>query len=351
MNPPDLSNVWTLYRVGADDSRRIAAKFLLHGNSLHVLEDHDHLDLDKLSPEKASKAIAKLADHPNYDLINLQSHIQGHHPELIPVQKDPVMAPVHSVFDYHRQGYAKPQKLVVCGNMAHLDGHLLEDEELGRVHENVKRGMAVLRHSAGPQAESVMKVEKDLAEALGHLRNAVSAGAVHPDVLRTLNRHVFVDTLVPGVGNKRAYHDLLSRPREGFWVSIDGNDHSVVNKWHGFAEGDNAIKILGGHIRSAMDESVGRKHGKLVRPGGDEFVAHVPTLAHATSFMRNLREKLEQQPKLMGNFGFSVSAGIGHTRDHAEGALMQAKAEKTASGAAKGEAKTHIAVHPESVGK
>jgi diguanylate cyclase (GGDEF)-like protein len=149
--------------------------------------------------------------------------------------------------------------------------------------------------------------------------------------------------MIPSMGNKVAHKDFLSRPRKGVFVHLDLNDFGSINKQHGHPVGDQAIVASGNAIRSAMNEAVGKKNGKLFRIGGDEFVAHVPSHEHAAQFLRNLRGQLDSIPAIRGTHRLSTSAGIGHTPEHAEQALMQAKGAKKAMGYLPGQAKTHAA--------
>jgi hypothetical protein len=99
---------------------------------------------------------------------------------------------------------------------------------------------------------------------------------------------------------------------------------------------------MGTAIKEARDETVGTKHGKVFRIGGDEFTVHVPTHEHAAHFMRNLRQKLEAIPPVGGTHQLSVSAGIGTSPQQADQAQIQAKVAKKAAGYKPGMAKTHV---------
>lgn len=356
-----LSNIYTIYSVhphgDEDDIHHMpVAKFLLTHNHFEVLEDHTQgRRFEKLaseSPEKIASTIHRLANSMYYKVVNLQDVHDGHHPDLIPVHPlaEDSTGP-ESTFEYHRVGMPDAQTLEFQAGKGYLDGHLLEDKDLQLLHENVRAGRATLKHKQQQdpvqKAEeffmTLTKIEPHLEQALQGLREAVKAGHVDPKVLKALTGEIFTDSMVPGLGNKKAYADFRSRPKQGVHVHMDGNDFGTINKIHGFETGNQAIVAMGAAMREAMDEAVGKKHGKLFRVGGDEFVAHVPSHDHAAAFARSLRQKLEAIPAVGGTHQLSVSMGFGHTPDHAELALINAKGEKKKAGYKLGEAKTHAA--------
>jgi diguanylate cyclase (GGDEF)-like protein len=246
-------------------------------------------------------------------------------------------------YSYKRIGMEAPQELVFHQGKATLDGYELSDEELARLLDNVKKERATLDKNlnSGMVDADMAKAELDLYQALGHMRNAVKAGALHPDALRTISSHVFKDTMVPSMGNKKAYEDFMSRPKKGVHVHIDLNDFGSINKQHGFDAGDEAIKSAGNAIRSAMDESVGKSHGKLFRRGGDEFSAFVPSHEHAARFIRTLKNHFNKIPPIQGTHTISSSIGVGENPQTAEHALIQAKTAKKAAAYPLGQAKDH----------
>lgn len=353
----DLSNVYCVYRLhphGADDlHHRLVAKFFLSKDHFEVLEDHtgQFEKLAEQSPEKIASGIHALSRSMYYKLVNMQDLREGKHPELIREHVGQPSAGPESVFEYHRVGMPEAQKLEFHNGKAYLDGHLLEDRDLQLLLDNAKQGHATIRyHQAEEPMEkaeeffmSLSKVEPHLEQALAGLRAAVKAGQLDPQHLRTLTQELFTDSMVKGMGNKKAYSDFLSRPKQGVHIRMDGNDFGGINKLHGFETGNHAISAMGGAIRDAMQEAVGSKHGKLFRIGGDEFHAFVPSHEHAALFARAVRNKLEQIPAVGGTHALSLSMGFGHTPDHAELALINAKGAKKTSGARPGQAKTHAA--------
>jgi GGDEF domain-containing protein len=185
------------------------------------------------------------------------------------------------------------------------------------------------------------KIEPGLATALGALHSQVKAGAIDPEHFKRITQEIFTDPMT-GMGNKKAYADFLTRPRQGVHIRIDGNDFGDINKAHGFEAGDGAIKAMGTSIREALHQSVGKKYAKSFRIGGDEFHAHVPDPRSAARFARAVREKLESIAPIGGTHGLSLSIGFGHSPEHAEQALIHAKTAKKLAGYKPGQARTHV---------
>jgi diguanylate cyclase (GGDEF)-like protein len=180
--------------------------------------------------------------------------------------------------------------------------------------------------------EQLWKIESELGRHLKLLRQ------VAPESAKVVARHLFIDTMVPGVGNKLAYtQDFLSRDRPGVHVMIDFNDFGVVNKLWGQSVGDEAIQAMGGAISRASRSN----SGKLYRVGGDEFRAHFDKPEQAHAFVRRMREELDQLPPIMGQHRHSVSVGLADSPDQAEQALIHAKNAKKAAGRPPGQAKNH----------
>ena len=176
-----------------------------------------------------------------------------------------------------------------------------------------------------------MKVDKidtsDLTGAFGKLRELVNAGHLDPEHERVLAKYVYRDSMVPELGNKFAYSDFLSRPREGAHTMIDLNNFKFINDRYGHAAGDEAIKAVGRAVRGAADE-VGKGNLKAFRVGGDEFSVHAPAPEHAHRFARALRTRLEAIPPVGGSHKLSVSMGFGADPDTADKALYMAKGQK-----------------------
>lgn len=182
--------------------------------------------------------------------------------------------------------------------------------------------------------DKLVKMDPALAQALQQTRQAA------PEAAKVLARHMFLDTMIPRVGNNLAYKEFLAQhPNDGVHVHMDMNDFGQINKYHGDVVGDEAIKSFG-NIAADVSRLMG---GKMFRPHGDEFKAHFPTADQAHSFARELRTRLEQHPKIgqiphpskakevyginpnYKGHNLATSIGVGYSPEHAESSLLEAK--------------------------
>lgn len=323
--------------------RTICGKFILNDQLFQVLEDHCGWlgELESKTSQEIYKFIFNMKHSMYYRIVSIDELKQGMYPDLLPDVEMSDREPHITRFSY-RHATGQEQNLDFQGDKAFLDDFELSPEEIKLLLDNAHAGNAsvMVKSELEDVFMSLYKVEPGLQQAFAAMREAVKAGHMHPDHLKTLQREVFTDSMVPGVGNKKAYADFLSRPKKGVYIHMDGNDFGSINKIHGFETGNKAIKAFGNAMRSAMDETVGRSTGKLHRAGGDEFMAFVPSHEEAAHFAAKLREKLDAVPAIGGTHKLSVSMGLGHTPDHAEHALISAKGAKKASKAAPGQAKS-----------
>lgn len=350
-------NLFSVFRIhhheqGLQKTR--VGKFFLSPHGFEVLEDHDGY-LSKLQgqpPASIARGIHRLHNSRMHEIVNHEDIRQGLHPELIQQSNDEGAEAPQSKFTYHRVGSQSPQTLTFTNGKAALDGYDLADNELKVLMQNAQEGKAHVRYHVPTEhgfskteemAISLAKIEPHLEAALGAMRTAVKSGAMHPDHVKTMTKELFSDSMVPHMGNKKAYADFMTRPKQGVHIRMDGNDFGSINKLHGFEKGNEAIVSMGSSIRDAMDDAVGRKNGKLFRIGGDEFHAFVPNHEHAAQFARAVRARLEAIPAVGGTHNLSVSLGIGHTPDHAEAALINAKTAKKTANYPQGQSKTHAA--------
>ena len=352
----DQPKLFDVYRFDPeDDKHHLAGRFMIHGGKIHVLSDyHDLLGGLEGPLAKVQKKLDALKKSSYFKVVDRDELAQGHHSELLPETEVPLGAnggqplPVRppAVFSYEHPVIGRPTTLESRDGELYFEGQQLSREEAHRILENIRSGVAVIRYkhkdAISKMEKSLAKIEPGLASALDALRQASASGAIHPDHVRNLTREIFVDSMVEGVGNKKAYADHLSRPQQGVYVQLDSNDMGSLNKLYSFQHGDHAIKATGQAIKEARDESVGKSLGKIFRVGGDEFVAHMPTHEHAAQFLRTLRGKLEAIPPVAGTHNLSVSAGIGRTPQEADQAQIHAKTAKKSMNYPLGQAQTHV---------
>ena len=352
----NASNIVMVYQSHPHESGDVhyvlVAKFLQVPGRTTLLEDHtpDHTFDAIANDPVAMESKLNAAKHSMYfQVCTLQELNEGEYPELL---SEALLPPAHgpeSRFDYFRIGMPQPQLLEFYEGEGHLDGHPLSDEELRLIHSNIEQGLASLSyHKEEPEviakSEDLAKVEPHLEAALGGLRAAVAAGHVHPDVLKTLSGHIFKDTMVPTMGNKVAMADFLSRPKDGIHIRLDGSRFGGINKRAGFETGNEAIKSMFGAVRSALDESVGRKNAKSFRIGGDEAHVFVPTVEHAAMFHRSLKRHLDALPLVAGQ-KLAFDMGVGKTPETAEQGLIKAKTHGKSMNYPLHELRTHCYVN------
>lgn len=358
-----MHRIYDVYRIHPDGEytkHHLVGRYMNDGQNLDVLADYGLLGGLQEGPlsAKTRGQLDALKNSPYFRVVNRQEYADGLHPDLIPEAELSSMPTVParppSSFEYFHPVIGKPVSIESKNGDLLFNGKALSRLEATRILDNIKSGTAQIRYKRdgdmAPAAvakmerylESLAKVEPGLHASLTQLREAVKAGHVHPDVLTNLSREIFTDPMCPKVGNKKSYMDFLQRPRPGVHIRIDGNGMSQVNKIHGFKHGDQAIKAMFGAVRSAVDETVGRKLAKVWRIGGDEGHIFVPSHEHAVKFLRALRSKLESIPPVGGTHSLSVSAGIGRHPEESDQASILAKQRMKSMGYPAGQAKTHV---------
>jgi diguanylate cyclase (GGDEF)-like protein len=333
------------YIVGPDMKvhQHPAGRFMTAGGHLNVLEDY-HGDLAHLTEgpmgEVQEQQLGALRNGHTHDVVPLSDIMSGKRPELWqPAQAKPEPKAKESSWDYTRQGQSQADHLQYRKGKAYLNGHPLSHEQIQAVLGHVQGGRATLRYRQDRVAkmenafEEMLKNDPAMADkvnsALSKLDQLVKAGHLDPHHAEALRQHAFMDPMTGHVlGNKFAYTDFLNRAesRGGVHVALDGNDFKSVNDKYGHAAGDRAIQAMGQALHEARNETTSL--GKLFRPGGDEFAAWFPSHEHAATFARTLRAKLEAIPSINGEHKLSMGIGLGHTPEHADKALYEAKKQK-----------------------
>ncbi len=154
------------------------------------------------------------------------------------------------------------------------------------------------------------------------LLQRVRTGTAGPDEARALERHLTSDSMIPEIRNRLAYNDHIKKHGDaGIHAHVDLNDFGSINKRYGDHVGDEAI-VKAGKIIAQL----GKKHGgRIVRSGGDEFKLWFLQPHHAENFSKDLHDHFALHDDIAGSHKLSASLGIGHTRERAESALLDAK--------------------------
>ena len=266
------------------------------------------------------------------------------------------LKPPPPVFDLMEAGSHTPERIEIKDGVVYQNGFKLKQEDADYLLHLVRTGRATIRYvksdvdeklaKMAAQFEELAKTAPEVRQAMVGLHAAAKAGHIKPEHADAIRRGLFTDRLTGGrVGNQAAHEDFIEglkgKKNQGVHVHIDANDFGSINKMHGMPVGDQAIKSLANTMRDTIDQHIGRKNAKLFRVGGDEFKAHFQTPEHAAVFARALRHNLDQLVPVGGTHRLSTSIGIGHTPEHAEQALMNAKNEKKAQNYPIGQAEHH----------
>lgn len=352
----NLANVFVVVKIHPTESgvhQVICGKFALTSSEFHVLEDHCGWlsQLERKPIEEICRFFRNLSRSHRMAVYSLEDYRAGHAPDLLPEEHLPTHTPIRMQYTLVDETGGE-QTLQFAGDKVFLDDFELSPDEvkilLDRAHT---KQLTVLKKAEEEFGMELLAKGDALTDALKALNQGVKSGQIHPDHLRAVQKEIYSDSMVPGVGNKKAYNDFLSRNPKGVFVHVDGNSFGQINKKYGFEAGNGAIKAYGDAMRNAMDATVGRSKGKVHRAGGDEFMAYVPSHEDALHFAIALRQKLSEIPAIGGKHQLSASVGIGHSPQHAEKALIAAKTTTKSYKAKPGQELTHIhAVTPESEG-
>jgi diguanylate cyclase (GGDEF)-like protein len=324
-------------------TRHPAGRFMVKDGVLHHLEDyHQGLQAITIPAGPVTAATVDRINGPGPHLSVASHHdiSNGHRLDFIPehplpqMLPDPpqLMQPVEakeppkppSVWHYTRVGHDRPHVLESREGKFMLDGNPLAHDEVATILDNVRTKSGKLRYVKSMGNNALAKAEEmDPQAALAHLGSLGGDDKTNAAVA-ALRRHVFEDPMNPGIGNKYAYETFRATNPNGVWTSIDVNDLKHLNDTQGHDAGDALIRGFGAAARTAVDPA----DSKLFRAGGDEYTMWHPTPEAAYSALRNIRHHVDQIPPINGTHRISFSAGLGHTFDHADKALYQAKAQK-----------------------
>jgi diguanylate cyclase (GGDEF)-like protein len=296
---------------------------MIVGNKVVHLEDY-HNFLASFAPEGpvTPELYTNLAILQNSGNFTITENTVDDPPKpsiTINKQQPPQQPPI---FEYYRPGMGQPHILEFSNNLAALDGEALNPEELALILENIKTGLATIKF----KPTALFKAEEmDVNGAMEALRKLVASGQAPPELEAAFSKHIYHDSMVPGVGNKFAFSDFQSKNKPGVYGSLDMNNFKHINDQHGHTTGDEAIKTVGGALREAAAKS---NRVKLFRSGGDEFAIHAETPEDAHSFLRTARANMEAVLPIRGVHQPSFSIGLGHDFATADKALLEAKKSK-----------------------
>ncbi len=323
-----------LYKVDGKEYR--AGRFMLYNNRLWHLEDY-HKMLDNFLPEGplTFDLVSKIyslrnGPHTRIEQEEIPLGIEPGEKTEEPVEENAPQERPASVFDYFRTGMDLPHILEINNGEYYLDGNRLSQGEIQTIYDNLQSGLATLRYRAMPDTDSseLNKAEGDMdpASALTHIRSAVAAGHIHPDVERALTSHIYSDPMT-GLGNKYAFTEFRKQNKPGVHVAADLNDFKSINDAFSHDVGDQAIKTFGHHAKAAAEEVAPGAY-KSFRQGGDEYFFHLPSYEHAAMWARNLHQRLESLPPIGGVHKLTTTLGFGHTPEDADKAALMAKEQK-----------------------
>lgn len=363
-------------------TRHPEGRFVISNGILRHLESYHGLLKDRIPEGPVDDLTINAINNPGSDLA-IASHDdigKGHRLDFVPenplsrplAQVQPENAPTTSIADealvvkpkpvwlYQRTGHDSSHTLEHHGQGKYsLDGNPLKDDEVQTILRNLSVKAATLRYKGDGMVDTIAKFEQsfsalsksdemDPQAALAHLDSLHQVGDEHTKAaISALRRHMFQDPMTP-TGNKYAWEEFKKKNTPGTYVSMDANNFKGINDSFGHDAGDNAIKAFGTAIKAASDP-VGQ--GKVFRAGGDEFVAHFPTLNHAHVFARNLQQHLDQVPPVGGTHKLSMSLGIGHNYLAADQALSHAKEGKAGTNVSTVPTVLAHSLHPDAPGR
>lgn len=361
----DLRHFFTVsgvYPKNGSVSKRHLAKFFHDGKTFATIEDHSGILADLPHEGPSTPDIRRTIDRlMRGSYLHVKSKQEDEKPTDVPKdptatdydlpENDPIDPPRASIWDYHRVGMDHPQTLEVSKGKALLNGNPLSREESRLIFSNVQSGKAVLRHRKPLNPNPLLKNEGPvsrllkadgarsggLADSLEHIRGLVAAGHLPQEHYDRIRKELFEDEMIPGMGNKRAFHEHMERAPTGHvYGFLDANNLKMTNDTLGHEAGDQLISNCGKALRSAIDKTVGHEQSKAWHLSGDEMAFSAPSHEHAAQILRQYRQELEALPPIGGLHKHSVSVGLGANPAQADQAMYHAKEAKKAAIAATG---------------
>ena len=366
-----LKDIYTVYSVLPGKDRKIGyrpvGKFWYNGQHCAVLQDLrgflSDLPHDGVATPEVKRAIWRLMNSSTLRVRSVanQQKADGQRPEdsgPAAAESEPRAAvsrdeqelkergPV--TFHYQLSGMSKPVAMVFDSGVLTLNGKSLTPAETEQVLANLRTGKATLRYGpsepSAPITSALEKAERlyvalskadgppktaGLAAAFEHMRDLMQQGLMDKGHYETVRRHMYEDTMIPGMGNHKSLLEHKERaPHGGVYGYADLNGLKAANEALGHHGGDQLIRGAGEALRRAINVTVGSAVAKAWHPHGDELVFHAKTPEHAHQILRQWRSEMESVAPIGGTHKLSVSVGLGHTPDHADQAMAHAKTAK-----------------------
>lgn len=331
--PNDIIVAYLEYPGG----RKQVGRLQLQNGILHCLEDYYGL-LGHIPEGPFTQVTASIIDGTGAPLrlVSEGAILNGLHLDLIPVKKldpytpqdfsPPTQIPEKMVYNYVRAGMNKPVVLESSNDQLLFDGHVLSPEEIQVILNNLQNGVATLTHRL-EKSDTLLRKADTIEDHLKYL-DKLAAQTNNPELkekARKIRSHVYGDTMVRGMGNKKAWGDIKNK--KGAFGSLDINDFKFFNDQFGHDVGDEAIKAVGNAMISASKKMP--KKIKMARNGGDEFGVYAKNHEDLHQFARHLRGEIDKIPAYNGKHKLSASLGISHSWPTADAhALPLAKEKK-----------------------
>lgn len=348
----DLSHIQSVYsHLPTEDGKlriRKIAKIFYDGHRFAVLADHDGLfddfphqgvataeikrKLDRLMNAGYLRFVPMSDEQPAEGVDSPPENVGPEHTPFVPASAVRTSAPrPPSIFEYHHSMMDGPKTLQFVAGQAFLDDQFVKPETLKAIMGTVADGKATLKYKLMKADGELPPHLQTLSDSMEFVRKMVEQGQMPEHHYHNIRRALYEDEAIPGIGNKRAFHDHQERNPGGAWIANDLNGLKGVNDNFGHESGDAAIKAWGHAMRRAVDKTVGHENAKVFRMGGDEGAIWLKNPDDAHHVLRQFRQEMEETPPIAGAYKLSSSAGIGPTYKSADEAGYKAKDAKVAA--------------------
>lgn len=306
--------VYSLYVKKPNDKGELSnfcvGRFTVKNDCLYHLEDYfDYLK--ELLPEGAvtPEVIERICELEN----NNNFKIEEFHKEVSPEVSSSVTPEESTPFNgrsffYQRHGMPDNHLIEINGETFTLDGNKLDEEEVKRIHHNVKNGLATLRYTQSPSLQKSESTEED----------------------------VLIDPHT-GIGNEHALSSMKKYP--GSWIACSINSFNHLHQNQGYDAAQASIKLLAKTLMETID-FYKLQEIKIFREA-NKIVIYSMNPESAFLLLRALHTKLNDAVPVGGTHKLSLVAGIATSYINATKAMLEAKKQKQ-------EITGELKYHPES---